>query len=182
MSPWMQTASGRRFHFLQCTAGEIDIDDIAHALSNICRFNGHCRKFYSVAEHSIYVSQFVSSHLALDGLLHDAAEAYIGDVIHPQKDYIRDFRIIEDRIMVMVAARFGLIHEFHKRHAIKQVDRKLCYTEGSQIMPDIDDWEYKDTPYDLKIQCFTPRIAKSEFLSRFWSIYDDSEEITGYRK
>jgi len=180
--PWIQTYTGKKFHFLQCRADEIDIDDIAHALSNICRFNGHCSKFYSVAEHSIYVSQLVSPHLALSGLLHDAGEAYIGDIVQPQKDYIQNVREIEDRIMTMVAVKFGLKYQFYKLNDIKRVDRRLCYTEGSQLMPNVTEWNIQETPYEMSIQCFAPRIAKSGFLKRFWSIYDDSEDITGYKK
>lgn len=86
----MQTASGGKFFFLDPRPEEIDIRDIAHHLSMLCRWNGACRRFYSVAEHSVNVYRVVwtmtkSPHLALSALLHDAHEAYLGDITKPAK-------------------------------------------------------------------------------------------------
>jgi len=85
MNAWIQTISGRKFPLAEPDPNQIDIEDIAHALSMLCRFNGHCTQFYSVAEHSMHVSHEISNDLALAGLLHDAAEAYLGDVPSPLK-------------------------------------------------------------------------------------------------
>src|SRR5262245_27549306 len=96
---WMQTISGRKFWPLDPRPEEVCIEDIGHALSLVCRFGGHCHTFYSVAEHSVRVSLLAedmaksSAHwtdenirmIALSGLLHDAAEAYIGDMVRPLK-------------------------------------------------------------------------------------------------
>ncbi|MEM4379972.1 MAG: hypothetical protein QXL01_04720, partial [Thermoplasmatales archaeon] len=86
MEPWIETYSGKKFDYL--AQSELDIEDIAHALSNLCRFNGHTRVFYSVAEHSVNVSSMVPPELKIAALLHDAAEAYIGDVPSPLKQLI----------------------------------------------------------------------------------------------
>jgi len=80
---WITTYTGKRFHYLDPQPEEIDIVDIAHALSLTCRFGGHCKEFYSVAEHSIRVAEIVPKEFQLLALLHDAGEAYTGDVQSP---------------------------------------------------------------------------------------------------
>ena len=104
----MQLASGMPFYPLDPRPDEIDINDIAHALSNICRFGGHCKSFYSVAAHSLLVSTLVPQELKLTALLHDATEAYIGDMISPLKHVVPDFKSIERSVWLAIAARFGL--------------------------------------------------------------------------
>jgi len=87
---------------------EIYIGDIAHALSRICRYGGHVLDFLSVAEHSILVSELVPERFALEGLLHDATEAYVGDMIAPLKRIIPSFRDVEDKVWHSVAVHFKL--------------------------------------------------------------------------
>jgi uncharacterized protein len=82
---WIQTVTGKQFWPMDAQPEEVDIEDIAHALSLPCRFNGHCKQFYSVAEHSIHVSRVVSNENAARGLLHDAAEAYLSYIPQPVK-------------------------------------------------------------------------------------------------
>ena len=82
---WIQTFTGRAFYVLDPRPEDVDIEDIAHALSMQCRFAGHCREFYSVAQHSVTASWLVPPEDALWGLLHDAAEAYVVDLPRPIK-------------------------------------------------------------------------------------------------
>jgi uncharacterized protein len=82
---WIQTYMGVQFWPLDARADDVDIRDIAHALANICRFTGHVRRFYSVAQHSVIVSAQVPPGLMRAALLHDAAEAYLGDISRPLK-------------------------------------------------------------------------------------------------
>ena len=82
---WIQTMSGVIFYPLDPRPEEIRIEDIAHALSHQCRFAGHCREFYSVAEHSVRVSRELPQEFMLWGLLHDASEAYLVDLPRPIK-------------------------------------------------------------------------------------------------
>ena len=77
---WIQTCSGRRFSFRQTDPNSISVEDIAHALGNLCRFTGHSRRFYSVAEHSVFVSYLLDPPLDLWGHTHDAAEIYVNDL------------------------------------------------------------------------------------------------------
>ena len=84
MKTWIQTHSGIAFDLLKPTPDMIVIDDIAHALSNLCRFTGHS-KFYSVAQHSRLASFMVSEQFALQALMHDASEAYLTDISAPLK-------------------------------------------------------------------------------------------------
>jgi uncharacterized protein len=120
---WIQTYTGRRVYPLDPSPEDIDIADIAHALSNVCRFTGHVREFYSVAQHSVIVSECVPAPFALLGLMHDAPEAYIGDISRPLKKSLaalddagpssgrlgtyEPIRFAEGRLMDAIAARFG---------------------------------------------------------------------------
>jgi len=88
---WMTTATGRKVWPLDLRPDEVDLEDIAIALSNLCRFGGRCRQFYSVAQHSLWVADQVKElrpELELCALLHDAAEAYVGDVVSPIKPWL----------------------------------------------------------------------------------------------
>ncbi len=94
---WMQTCSGLKIWPMDPRPEEICLNDIAHALSMICRFSGHTKKFYSVAEHSVFVSHHVKSENAIYGLLHDSSEAYISDIIRPVKVFVPEYKKIENR-------------------------------------------------------------------------------------
>jgi hypothetical protein len=109
--PAVGTFTGRLFNFLDPRIDEVDLLDIAHGLSNLCRFNGQSNEFYSVAQHSVCVSHLCNTPDARWGLLHDAAEAYLGDIVSPVKHNIpgmENFSLIEDVVMNAIAARFGL--------------------------------------------------------------------------
>lgn len=103
---YFQVSSGKPFWPLDPRMNEIDIHDIANALSKICRFGGHGRYFYSVAQHSVLVSYIVAPELAMAGLLHDAAEAYVGDMVRPLKRSMPAFQDAEDRLQDMVYRKY----------------------------------------------------------------------------
>lgn len=106
----IRTVSGRTVPLGAPTPGDIEIGDIAHGLSHICRFAGQTKVFYSVAQHSVHVSRIVPIEYARWGLLHDAAEAYLGDVPAPVKAVagMEGYMDLEEELMAAVAARFGL--------------------------------------------------------------------------
>jgi len=107
-SPYVSTFLGHRF-FLTCPRiDDVAIEDIAHGLAYQCRFNGQTREFYSVAQHSLMVMQLVPPPLRLAALLHDAAEAYLGDMVKPLKNLFPEFSAIESRVMQIIGQRFDV--------------------------------------------------------------------------
>ena len=168
MRPDILTASGKYFNFLQPAADTVDIKTIAHALSHICRYTGHVREFYSVAQHSVLVSYLVPPEHALAGLLHDAAEAYIGDVAAPLKRLLPDYKVIEQRVEAVVLAKFGLPAELPP--CVKLADLVALATEQRDLMPEHDDqWESIAglKPNALHIITQSPAYARIKFLKRF---------------
>lgn len=164
---WMQTYTGRQFWPLDPRPEEIDIDDIAHALSNICRFTGHCEHFYSVAEHSVLTTYLVSQENALWALLHDASEAYICDLGRPVKQFIPQYTEIENRLMYAVCERFNL--PVDKPSEIKRADNVMLATEATTVMGSHPaDWLLAEYPSrSVEIQCLRPAAAEKLFLQRF---------------
>lgn len=136
---WIQTASAAQF-FLVRAEGPIRFDDIARSLSQICRFTGHTRTFYSVAQHAVEVSHLVTPANAAWGLLHDAAEAYIGDISRPWKKCLRvlddgmlvPVEQVENRILARVAENFGL--NWPMPAEVKQADTLMLLSERAQLL------------------------------------------------
>jgi len=129
---WIQTFSGQMFWPLDPRPEEIFTHDIAHALSLICRYAGHCREFYSVAQHCVIGTHLVPRHLALDFLFHDASEAYISDLPKPVKVHLADYKEIEATIEAAIAERYGL-QDPHPPE-IKTMDWTLLATEARDLM------------------------------------------------
>jgi hypothetical protein len=103
----------------------------------LCRFNAHCLKFYSVAEHSVHVSYEIAPDLAMLGLMHDAAEAYLGDVPSPLKGELHEFRAIEDKLTRTIADKFGFEHPEKgtpEYALLKTADTQLLVDEQAAIM------------------------------------------------
>lgn len=170
---WIQTFSGRLFHPLEPRNEDLDIRDIAHSLSMLCRFNGHCLRFYSVAEHSVRVSKILPGELRLWGLLHDAGEAYLTDLPRPVKGQVSGFREMEDRILERVADAFGL--SWPMPGPVKAADDKLLATEARDLMaPHPADWGLGATPLDEVIaDPLGPEAAERLFLETFETYIGD---------
>lgn len=162
----MQTASRCQFWPLSPNIEDIRIEDIAHALSNICRYGGHTRQFYSVAEHSCHVSDALPRDLALAGLLDDAAEAYIGDMIRPIKYSMPEYQEIDDCLSAMIRKKFGLPEERHPE--VIRVDNAILADESEQVMGgQVADWKLTEKPLGIKIECMIPARAWLSFMDRF---------------
>lgn len=142
LNPWIETRSGRRVDLLKPTPEMIDIDDIAHALSNICRFNGHTRRSYSVAEHSVFVAMHVPQQLTLAGLLHDAAEAYIGDITRPLKLLIRElYGPIEAGFERAIGDKFNIDPQLFHHPDVVKADLLALSSEKRWLLPGAHNWE-----------------------------------------
>lgn len=157
------------FDYKDMQSKNICIDDIAHALSMLCRFNGHTNHFYSVAQHSVVVSENVLQmpHRAMQGLLHDATEAYIGDMPAPLKRLIPSFKDFEDSLWKVIADKYSMPHELHPD--IHRVDKRACLTEARDLMGVTGhDWGLGVKPLDIEtIQPLSPAVAKQQFLNRY---------------
>lgn len=163
---WMQTYKGHRMDFAKMDPAAIDLEDIAHALSLICRFNGHCRDFYSVAQHSVYVSQLVHPDNRLRGLLHDSPEAYMGDKVSPLKRLLPDFDRIEEIMACVIADRFNL--GFLVDADIKRAYMEMLALEGRDLMgADLAAWGLPEPTAKIKIVPWKPELAERYFLEAF---------------
>jgi len=174
MSPDILTYSGQYFDFME--PGTVEIETIAHALAHICRFTGHVRDFYSVAQHSVLVSYLVSPENALAALLHDAAEALIGDVAAPLKQLLPDYAAIEARVDAALLTSFGLPTTLPDE--VKRADLIMLATERRDLMPDHPSkWDCLDgiDPMLATIKPMGPKSAKIWFLQRYYELVETAQ-------
>lgn len=163
----MQTYTGRKFYPTAPRVDDIDPIDIAHALSLLCRYNGHVARFYSVAEHCVLLSHAVAPEYALWALLHDATEAYVGDMVRPLKVQIPEYVAIEDGLMAKVSSRFGLTG-WKMPQPVKEADTRILLDERAVLMPntqyawDVDNFE----PLGVKVTGWDPFYAEARYLDR----------------
>lgn len=167
---WMQTFTGKKFWPLDPRSDDVDIKDIAHSLALTCRFNGQCNLFYSVAQHSVFVSRLVTPSQALAALLHDSTEAYLGDIIRPIKLYLPEFKDIENNLEKAIFQHFS-IRNYDKKEIVK-ADNIALYTEMRDVMgepPEI--WKgFKDYLHLLQKQKIIPlgfKESENLFLERY---------------
>lgn len=196
MARYITTFTGIQFHLDRPTREMITLDDIAHHLSMICHWNGACRKFFSVAQHSLLVSKIVPPELAKWGLMHDAAEAYIGDVSRPlkymiseeNKDSAANYKNLEMHILRLVADEFGL--EWPMPVELKTYDNQILELERSFLMhatTRLSDSNGDGAVYDIRgveekipsvyIVPMLPEIAELSFLSRFRKLFHDEDGL-----
>lgn len=170
--PWIQTFTGRAFHYDDPRPEDVHLVDIARALSHQCRFAGHTSHFYSVAEHSVHVArQFSDPELRLIGLLHDATEAYILDLPKPLKSLLPAYEEYEAKLWRVIAAKFGMPDEIPA--VIHDIDRRMLITERPQLFRHPIPWpKYAHVqPLDgVQIEGWLPNHAQAEFLACFAEI------------
>lgn len=180
---WIQTYSGRRFNPTNPYVDAIVIQDIAHPLSMQCRFSGHVKRFYSVAQHSVLVSYICDSQDALWGLLHDASEAYLVDVPRPVKRsgkfgaYIE----LENQMQKAICKRFSLSEE--EPVSVKKADTILLATEARDLMSPLHpDWTQPCDPLPFKIEPLSQQDAKNLFMKRFYELLGHTGAYEHYLK
>jgi 5'-deoxynucleotidase YfbR-like HD superfamily hydrolase len=174
---YIGTFTGKQFFLLEPRLEDIDITDIAHALSLQCRWTGHVKYHYSVAQHSYYCSFLGPDSEAFDRLMHDAGEAYVGDLSRPLKHYTEAgvaYRKQEAIIQKVIAERFG--YSFIEPPSVKLADNSMLYAEKKQIMnlsfEEAENWARYDENNGIVIEQWVPGQAEQMFLKRFEELYN----------
>lgn len=173
---FMQTYSGRAVFPMDLRPEDICIEDIAHSLSMQCRYNGHSLRFYSVAEHCVLIARHLrqkhSDAIALEGLLHDACEAYLTDVPRPVKPFLGGYRQAEATAFEAVCERYGLETTLHD--AVHDADARILHDERQQNMaPSEKEWGLTGVRLGVVLQFWPPERAKAEFLALFSELYGE---------
>ncbi|MBW2672339.1 MAG: phosphohydrolase [Deltaproteobacteria bacterium] len=169
---WIETYTGIKFYPLRPRVSDIRPEDIGHALSMICRFNGHCHQFYSVAEHCVRVAALLPPRLQLGGLLHDAAEAYIADLSRPVKHQLAGVADIEHAILDVILARFGAPYD---RDLVKWADNVMLATEARDLMASTDGWYLPEPALPGRIDPWPQPVAKRAWLDIFHGVSEVPE-------
>jgi 5'-deoxynucleotidase YfbR-like HD superfamily hydrolase len=166
IGPTIALASGKYFDFEDPEGCYLSLRDISTGLSNICRFTGQCRDFYSVAEHSVKCSHLVPPEDAFAALMHDAAEAVLGDVSRPLKSMLPDYKRLESRVEKAIFAQYRLPEVLPE--SVKVADRRMLAIEQAQCMGNRDAWSGTDLAgFVVKLDYWTPQQARREFEYRF---------------
>lgn len=179
------TATGRNINVTNLRLEDIDIQDIAHSLSMRCRWGGFCKEFFSIAEHTVHVVDIVEMwgadrNTQKRACLHDAAEAYLGDMATLLKrlDEMAAFRELEDRVQSLIFERFGVQPTPSSAEAVKRADRVMLAVEGKRLMPAselIDLSAIADDPHPHAtrgLACYAPSKAKQRFLETFRGLFE----------
>lgn len=167
---YIQTFTGGNFYPFDPRPEEINIEDIAHALSQQCRFAGHTSHFYSVAEHSLFAADLVPTPFKLAALLHDAAEAYLVDLPRPIKHSIPEYQKIEHGVAEVIRRKYNLQPGAFEHPAVKDADEVALHTEAFYLMSynGVQSWVNKQTVlYGRPFPLVHPNTVKSTFLRVF---------------
>ena len=180
---WISLLSGGQFNYDKPEDSDVSIDDIASALSNVCRFSGHLPRFYSVAQHLVNSSRIVSDENAFDALMHDTAEAFTNDLPTPLKWALPIFKELEIKIESAMGAKFGFNYPYPDE--VKYADtvmlmlEKYYVKEDDSVWPNYAEWtkrklsKYRDL---VELDSWQPRRAKREFLQRFEELNNERIE------
>lgn len=177
VTAFVQTHTGIPFYPLAPLEDDITIVDIAHSLGMVCRYGGHVQRFYSVAEHCVLLSHAVAPENALWALLHDATEAYVGDVVWPLKEELPRYKDIEDTIMQVICIKYNL--PLAQPEQVKEYDRRIVIDERDQLMSTPrQPWPALQgfAPLGVTIRGWHPAQAREQYLTRFTQLYTASKE------
>lgn len=185
MKPSILTAGPRYFDFT-APSGPYSLFEIAHSLSNICRFTGHCRTHYSVAEHCVRASWIAPSGYALEALLHDSEEFAVGDMSTPLKAHVGgNYRAIAHGVDASVREWFGLPAK--QDPVVKLADLVMLATERRDLMPRLaldEHWAILDgiEPLPDRIQPWGPMVAREAFIARFEYLIGRTAVVAGSKR
>ena len=186
----MTLYSGIDVDIFDFNKNEIDIEDIAHSLSNLCRYGGHCIFHYSVAQHSYLCSlEEGTPREQFEFLMHDASEYLMNDLVRPIKHRpeLEQYRIEEDKIQKIIFEKYGLNYPFTNR--VHEVDNHILRKEIDAIIITGEEIEKKSSENEVSFRearkilreekienCFIPKISPEEaeklFLDRFYELYN----------
>lgn len=168
VGPTIRLAGGTYFDFLNPDGSEYTIEDVAHALSLINRFNGHTDRFYSVAQHSVLASEHVRAGWEYEALMHDAPEFVVGDMTRPLSELCPDYKALKKRIEASVCRRFEVLYPFPP--VIHEIDIRMLRTEQEQLMDAGNDvWGITQgvEPIPVRLMSWSPEHARKRFLERY---------------
>lgn len=175
---WIITRSGKRFDLLEPTATMVDPADIAWSLSMQCRFNGHGKAFYSVAQHCLVVAELVPAQYQLEALLHDATEAYVGDLVSPLKQALPEYRQIEMHVWHAICRRFDIDPVLPP--CVHDADLIALATERRDLMaPHPDDWPCLTgtNPAQFRIKPWTQAAAAQHYFDRLMQLLATTHRV-----
>lgn len=176
--PWLQSMSGRIINPTLLDINDVDIDDIAHSLSHLVRFTGHCAKPYTVAQHSVLVSLICNPVFAREALLHDAAEAYVNDLNTPVKRLLPKYEELEDDIIHVIYKKYGLAVSVPDD--VITADQKMFRLEVLRFFPNgcplwrhykVQPQEYIDSQVKITT-VWDHHEAKMQFLARYNVLFE----------
>jgi len=171
---WIQTRSGGRIWLMDPLPSDIDVADIACGLAKQCRFAGQCRGFMSVAQHSVIVADALQAdgarpELALAGLLHDAAEAYLGDMVSPFKKAMPEYRLAEARMLEAIAVALDVDVNLMRGEEVRRADVRALATERRDLVQDVGyDWGLGSVEtFNAKVEPWSWEKAEDEWIGRY---------------
>lgn len=167
--PTILLSTGRYFSFEEPSA--LSVQEVAHALSKLCRFTGHCRTFYSVAQHAVLVSRLIEPQFAWEGLHHDDGEAVMGDMASPLKRLIPQYKEIELHCERAILAGFGIDAD-NMPPEVKQADLKALRTEQRDLMQSRAVWTdmLGIEAHPATVHPVPAHIAEQMFIDRHWEL------------
>lgn len=172
----MNTYTGKQFSVLEPDVCAIDIRDIAHALSLLCRGNGHVKHFYSVGQHCINCVKLAkargySAEIQLACLLHDASEAYMSDVIRPIKKELPLYQEVEQRLIQIIFSKYGIL-EYTSCFEVKEIDDDLCSYDVKYLIG-VSEIQVNDLECEPDVAYYAPHLVEQWYLELFQELLDE---------